>query len=156
MLFRSTGLRIREVIVPFGTVFTNGNQVGFQFDLLTNNQSVVILFKSQSTASAIYTNVVRVGSAQFDPDLFNNLVLAEGRVVGVKDRTLSGELSALERRLVVSWPATALPLRLETTADLVPPLLWLPLTNGIARMDGMFVFTNLGQGRERYFRLVLP
>lgn len=151
-----SAVKIGTVAIPYGSFVTNLNRIDVQLGLVTNAQAVQLRFEGKAAVSGYYTNVTRVFGGEIDPLLENNIALGWARVIGDADRSLSLQGPAPERRAVVSWPVSGAPLDLETTADLVPPILWLPLRSGIVVSDGRRYYTNTTAGRERYFRLVAP
>lgn len=133
------------------------NRVEVALGVMTNGQSATVRLRGTAPRSGYFTNTARAFGFELDPFPINNVSHARAVVLSETDRTLMLHRGVgTASRVVVTWPQSGLPLQLETTADLVSPILWLPVTTGIIPSEGRFVFTNTTAGRERYFRLTLP
>ena len=58
--------------------------------------------------------------------------------------------------MILSWPANALGLTLQSTRNLTPPVTWLDVTNPPTVLGGLFTVTNPISGATEFFRLRMP
>ena len=58
--------------------------------------------------------------------------------------------------MILSWPANALGLTLQSTRNLTPPVTWLDVTNPPTVLGGLFTVTNPISGGGQFFRLRKP
>jgi hypothetical protein len=56
----------------------------------------------------------------------------------------------------LTWPATAPGYRVETCASLEPPIFWVPATNAVAQVNGVFQVLVTPSVEQQYFRLAAP
>lgn len=62
-------------------------------------------------------------------------------------------ITVIGTQVVLSWPATAGNLALETADSLAPDAAWQPATNGVVTVDGMMMLTNNASAAAAFYRL---
>ena len=88
-------------------------------------------------------------------------VLTDSQVMSLMSYPITVPVPALSvmleagEQVRVSWPACATGFTLETTENLLPPVAWTPLTNGITDDGTKFslVITNVLDGTNHFYRL---
>ncbi len=136
-------------------VFAGGQVAWSPGGLAAGGEATATLTLTPTLAGIIY-NDATVSGNQPDLNPYNNGVqtsvsVSAGGPPSLAIAGLSGN------RFQISWPSSA-NLELQTTTNLAPPIIWLPVTNGIATGGGVSsaVYTNLPHGGNRFYRLHAP
>jgi len=113
----------------------------------------------EQTASGLIFNGGDVTEMAIDP--LGNFYFANSSDNTIKVAKLATEavelkIAASERAVILSWPASAVSLRLETTANIGDPLSWYPIQSGIITNGHNVVLTNPVGELTRAYRLGQP
>lgn len=127
-----------SVVVPAGTLQAGASYIGY-----------VVASKVQNSYTASYPGVIGLS---WYGRITEFLVTATGSATSKP--TLQTSLA--NRQLVLSWPASATGVVLQTSSTLLPGAAWQSLTSGIATVGSDFVFTNTPGAGSGFFRLAKP
>ena len=148
------GLQALEVTIDQGTTgYTNGVVSGM-VGALTNGTAVTLNISALATEMGVFTNRATVTSVEGDPVPENNQAAVSFVVLSDAARTLEIERGS-GPWVIVRWPASPVPLTLESTAILSSENEWSTVPNPPVLLEGQNVVTNEASG-ERYYRLRGP
>ncbi len=139
-----------------GTPVFGGGQVTCALGSLASGASATVTITVQPTVAGLIYNDTTVSGNQPDLNPYNNGAQTAVTVSASSAPVLTiGTLSG--NQFQISWPTTA-NLELETTTNLAPPIVWLPMTNGIVTDSSVssIVVTNLPDGVNHFYRLATP
>jgi hypothetical protein len=133
--------------------FTNGVVSGM-VGALTNGTAVTLNISALATEMGVFTNRATVTSVEGDPVPDNNQAAVSFVVLSDAARALEIERGS-GPWVIVRWPASPVPLTLESTAVLSSENEWSTVPNPPVLLEGQNVVTNEASG-ERYYRLRGP
>lgn len=135
------------IISPTGTVA--GGVVTCNLGNMAAGSSVSISITGTPTIAGTFTNISRVGSPIIDPLKGNN-------TASVKTTVEAPQFTVVRSgaQLTISWPAAATGYILESATNLVPPVVWQPVTTPPSAVGGQnSVSINTAVGQRQFFRL---
>jgi uncharacterized repeat protein (TIGR01451 family)/uncharacterized delta-60 repeat protein len=117
---------------------------------LASGGQTSVTITAQPTTAGIILDTASCYSGVIDPLKANNSASVKTIV-----ELLPLTVSRVGNSLVISWPANAGNYILESTTDLTPPAVWLPVTDAVPALAGgqMTVVVPIGPG-NRFFRLL--
>ena len=135
-----------------------GSVVSCALGIITNNRSATVTITVSSPVSGVFTNQVSVRSIEGDPTPSNNTVQNTLVVASLEQRTLNVELLSAPKRVVVSWPVSFVPFKLQTAPDFPPAgAAWTTITPLPQSVNGTNRFTNSAPNANGgYYRLRYP
>jgi uncharacterized repeat protein (TIGR01451 family) len=161
-----TGVEIRDTL-PAGLNFLNAaldrgtwtqtNRVVTGFvGALTNGTAITLTIEALAQAEGILTNNAVVSAVEGDPALSNNRAHAQLTVIADESRILTINRGLTPDRVVLRWPASPVPLTLQSVPELSTTGPWSNVTATPVVKDGFRVVTNQITTGTRYYRLKGP
>jgi large repetitive protein len=148
------GLQVLEVTTTRGTaVVTNGTVIG-RVGALTNGTALTLSISALANELGVFTNRASVLSVEGDPAPDNNQASASFTVFSEASITLDIQPGS-GPSVIIRWPASPVPLVLESTARLAQTNTWSAVPNPPVVVQGQNVVTNEALG-ERFYRLRGP
>ncbi len=152
-----SGLTLHSAVPSQGACGIVGSVVSCALGIITNNRSATVTITVSSPVSGVFTNQVSVRSIEGDPTPSNNTAQNTLVVASLEQRTLNVELLSAPKRVVVSWPISFVPFKLQTAPDFPPAgAIWTTITplpqpfNGTNRFTNSAPIANGGYYRLRY------
>jgi subtilase family serine protease len=84
----------------------------------------------------------------------SNYVLAQPSGLTANIIAPSVQITGSSPNILISWPANAVNYVLQQTASLVPPIVWMPVTNGITTNGATMSFVITPSGTSGYYELI--
>ena len=153
-----SGLTLHSAVPSQGACGIAGSVVSCALGIITNNRSATVTITVSSPVSGVFTNQVSVRSIEGDPTPSNNTVQNTLVVASLEQRTLNVELLSAPKRVVVSWPVSFVPFKLQTAPDFPPAgAAWTTITPLPQSVNGTNRFTNSAPNANGgYYRLRYP
>jgi hypothetical protein len=143
-----------EVTSDRGVVgHTNGVVTG-TVGALTNGTAVTVSISALAGEMGVFSNRASVLALEGDPIPDNNQATVSFTVIADAARTLDIQPGSAQS-IVLSWPTSAVPLVLQSTAALGQDSAWTAVSNPPVVVQGRNVVTNEALGK-RYYRLRGP
>ncbi len=155
------GFEILSAEASMGTWEVVGGQVAFDVGILTNGVSATFTTTARAVSVGGWTNHVLAVASMAEPDwdpsnhrVVASLVVADDASLELGVRQLNG----VDRGVVLEWPASGVPLVLETTVGLGGEAVWGAVAEIPVVQGGMYRVTNDVDNAAGYYRLrmVLP
>ncbi len=159
-----TGVMLTNTfVVPANLLSAVSSQGGCEIDgtvvrcglgVMQTNSTATVTIVGMLPLSGLYTNAVRVGSVEGDPQTGNNVASTVVVVASQAERTLDIELLSASHQVVISWKASQVPFRLQAIPELGNTNVhWSNYLNGPFPFIGTNRVTNGTPYPERYYRL---
>jgi len=154
----AAGLALQSAVASQGACGIAGSVVSCNLGTLSNNFTATVTITASAALSGVYTNLVTVNSTEGDPQPANNSAQNTLVVATALERTLDIDLLSAPPRILVTWPFSGVPFKLQhTTAldDTNSP--WITISPLSPPVNGTNRFTNAAPtaGGE-YYRLRYP
>lgn len=155
----AAGLSVQSAVASQGGCVIAGSVVTCNLGTLSNNFSATVTITARGAQSGVYTNFVAARSIEGDSQPANNTAQNTLVVATEAERTLGIELLSAPERVVVKWPFSAVPFKLQHNSVLgdtnVP---WTTITPLPPPVNGTNRFTNTAPDASaaEYFRLRYP
>jgi len=117
---------------------------------------LTITIQGRLPTEGAYVNSASVTSFEGDPQPANNTASVSTAVVSDDSRTLSVAAGPGHLQVLISWPTSAVPFRLQSVSSLSSSNAWAQLTNTPAVVNGRNRVTNPATGASRFYRLSWP
>jgi uncharacterized repeat protein (TIGR01451 family) len=161
-----TGVEIRDTL-PVGLDFLNAaidrgtwtvtnRVVTGLVGALTNGTAIAMTIEALAQAEGILTNHAIVTLVEGDPVLSNNRAHVPLTVIADESRVLTIQRGPAPDRAVLRWPASPVPLTLQSISALSVTGAWSNVTPPPVVKDGVNVVTNQPSTETRYYRLRGP
>ena len=153
-----SGLTLHSAVPSQGACGIAGSVVSCALGIITNNRSATVTFTVSAPLSGVFTNQATVRSIEGDPNNGNNTVQNTLIVASLEQRTLNVELLSAPKRVVVSWPVSFVPFKLQTASNFLPAgTIWTTITPLPQPQSGTNRFTNSAPNASGgYYRLRYP
>jgi large repetitive protein len=150
------GLSFLNASIDRGTWTRTNREVTAIVGVLTNGLTVTLTIEAMAEAEGVLTNNAIVTAAEGDPASSNNRAQARLTVIDDQSRILTIAHGADPDRVVLQWPASPVPMTLQSTATLAPSATWSNVTTTPVLRNGFKVVTNVASAETRYYRLKGP
>jgi len=156
-----TGVRLTDTlpagvnVVSAPCTVTNGVMT-CNIGVLTNNTGFTVSIVVVPPVEAVLNNIARISSVEMDLNPDDNSASVITTVVLDASRTLRIGLIPGTQKVLISWPASAVPFALQSSTSLSMVNAWLPVTNVPVIISLRYVVTNDASSGTRYFRLIKP
>ena len=135
--------------------FTN-QVVRCELAVLDRDETMTITLQGRFPNEGTYVNTASVTSFEGDTQPGNNSASVSTVVVSDDSRALSIAASPGIPQVLISWPTSAVPFRLQSVSSLSSSNAWAQLTNTPAVVNGRNRVTNPAAGSSRFYRLSWP
>jgi uncharacterized repeat protein (TIGR01451 family) len=151
-----TGLSLLNAAIDRGTWTQTNREITGIVGVLTNGLTVTLTIEAMAEAEGVLTNNAIVTAIEGDPALSNNRAQARLTVIDDASRLLTIQRGATPDRVVLRWPASPVPMTLQSTPALAPSTTWSNVTTTPVVRNGFKVVTNVASAETRYYRLKGP
>jgi uncharacterized repeat protein (TIGR01451 family) len=152
------GFEILSAESSIGSWEVTGGQVLFDVGVLTNGVGATMSTTARAVSVGGWTNHVLAVASMAEPDwdpsnhrVVASLVVTDDAALELGVRAVGGE----ELAVVLEWPASGVPLVLETTGGLGDGPVWGPVGEIPVLSGGVYRVTNRVEGGSGYYRLRL-
>jgi uncharacterized repeat protein (TIGR01451 family) len=150
-----TGVTFVSALASQGTVTNSGNVVTANLGSLPIGNGAIITITVNAVSPGSVTNTAIASAIEGDATPANNTDSVVVTINAISPPVLSIQPTNTSQ-IVITWPAsTSSGFALETTTNLVPAIVWSPVTNGVSVSGtNKVVILNVNAGEpERYYRL---